>query len=270
MQTVLSTAMRSNLLSLQDTQSGIATAQARLSTGKRVNSALDNPSSFFTAAGLTNRANDLTRLQDAMGLGTKVIEAADKGIKAITKLVEQAQGLANQALQTSDATTRSTLATQFDALRTQIDQLAGDSGYNGTNLIGTGPDSLTVTFNEDGSSTLAVTGVALDSTGLAVAAAANAWVANADITAAVDDLSAGLNTLRANAATFGSNLTVVQNRIDFTKGLTQTLQAGSDLLTLADLNEEGANLLALQTRQQLGIQALSLASQSDQAILRLF
>lgn len=270
MQTVLSSAMRSNLLSLQDTQAGIAKAQSRLSTGKKVNSALDNPSSFFTAAGLANRASDLSRLQDSMGLATKVLEATDKGLKGITKLVEQMQGLANQALQTSDTATRATLATQFDALRTQIDQLAGDSGYNGTNLIAATPGSLTVTFNETGTSTLAVTGAASDSVGLGIDAAALAWAGNADITAAVTDLTAATNTIRARASTFGANLTVVQNRIDFTKGMTQTLQSGSDLLTLADLNEEGANLLALQTRQQLGIQALSLASQSDQAILRLF
>ncbi len=73
--------------------------QTRLATGKKVNSALDDPSNFFTASGLNNRANDLSRLLDSINLGVKTLEAADKGIKALTKLVETAQGAARQALQ---------------------------------------------------------------------------------------------------------------------------------------------------------------------------
>jgi flagellin-like hook-associated protein FlgL len=110
-----------------------------------------------------------------------------------------------------------------------------------------------------------------DATGdLGVAAAANAWVADADITAALDDVNAALTTLRTQAATFGTSLTVVQAREDFTKNLVATLQEGSAKLTLADINEESANLLALQTRQALSVTALSMASQAEQAVLRLF
>jgi flagellin-like hook-associated protein FlgL len=192
---------------------------------------------------------------------------------SVTGLVEQAQGLARQALQTSDATIRASLATQFGVIRTQIDQLAGDAGYNGRNVVNDNTaNNLVVTFNETNTSSLTIAGVDITTaaTGLDIAAAANAWAADADITAAQTDLDAAIIELRSNAATFGANLAIVQNRVEFTKGLINTLNAGSDVLTLADINEEGANLLALQTRQQLGIQALSLASQSDQAVLRLF
>jgi flagellin-like hook-associated protein FlgL len=83
-------------------------------------------------------------------------------------------------------------------------------------------------------------------------------------------LTVGLTRLRSQAQAFGSNLSTVQIRQDFTKAMINTLQTGSDGLTLADSNEEGANLLALQTRQQLSTTALSLASQASQAVLRLF
>src|SRR5437764_15101147 len=131
---VLSAAVRQNLLSLQSTADLLSQTQNRLASGKKVNSALDNPTNFFTAAGLNSRASDLNNLLDSMGTAIKTLEAADNGISSITKLVESGQALARQAQQTQVASERSSLAAQFDALRTQIDQLAGDAGFNGTNL----------------------------------------------------------------------------------------------------------------------------------------
>ena len=264
----LSAGVRQALSALQTTQTMQAEQQLKLATGKKVNSALDNPSSFFTAAGLSNRASDLSALMDSIGLGVKTVEAADTGIKGLTKLVDQAKGLARQALQTSDTTTRSTLATQFAEIRTQIDQLAKDSGFNGTNLLN--GDSLSVKFNEDASSKLDITGVPYDSAGLGIAAAAGSWATAANIDAALSDLDAATTTLRTQASTLGSNLAVVKNRQDFTKSMIDTLNNGSDGLLLADSNEEGAKLVTLNTRQQMSTTALSLASQSDQAVLRLF
>src|SRR5437764_3409744 len=126
---VLSAGVRSNLLNLQQTSDLITSTQTKLATGKRVNSALDNPSNFFTSQGLSNRAADLGALLDAMSTGINTIQAANNGITAITKLVQSAQSLAGQALQTAltDTATRASLASQFDAIRTQIDQLAGDA-----------------------------------------------------------------------------------------------------------------------------------------------
>jgi flagellin-like hook-associated protein FlgL len=264
----LSAGVRQALSSLQSTASEQTVIQNRLATGKKVNSALDNPSSFFTASGLSNRASDLGRLLDDMGQAVKTVEAADKGLKGITKLVENAQSLAKQALSTSDATVRASLATDFADVMTQIDEMAADSGYNGKNLLDS--DTLTVLFNEDGTSDFDIAGVDSSSTGLGIAAAANSWAADADIDAAVDDLTAAVTTLRSNAASFGTSLSIVQNRQDFTKGMIDTLNNGADQLTIADPNEEGAKLLALNTRAQLSSTALSLASQADQAVMRLF
>ena len=125
---VLSAGVRSNLLQLQQTSDLITRTQTRLATGKKVNSALDNPINFFTAQGLSVRANDLNALMDAMSTGIDTIQAANNGITAITKLVQSAQALVSQANQTADTNVRATLASQFDALLPQIDQLANDFG----------------------------------------------------------------------------------------------------------------------------------------------
>ncbi|HZT24678.1 MAG TPA: hypothetical protein VFA57_03135 [Pseudolabrys sp.] len=266
---VLSAGVRSNLLQLQQTSDLITQTQTRLATGKRVNSALDNAINFFTAQGLSTRANDLNSLLDSMSTGINTIQAANNGISAITKLVQSAQALVSQAQQTTDTTVRATLSSQFDELLTQIDQLAGDSGINGVNLLG--GNDLTITLNETGQSTVTITAVN-DTTGgdLAIANAANNWAGTADISTAATDLTTALVTLRTQSQALSSNLQTVQIRQDFTKAMINTLNTGADDLTLADSNEEGANLLALQTRQQLSTTALSLAAQADQNVLRLF
>jgi flagellin len=268
---VLSAGVRSNLLQLQQTSDLITSTQTKLATGKRVNSALDNPNNYFTAQGLDNRANDLNSLLDSMSNGINTIQAANNGITAITKLVQSAQSLVSQAQQTTDAATKTGLSVQFDALLGQIGQLASDSGFNGINLLA--GDVLTVTLDETGSSTTTVTGVDYSNANnapLSITNAANNWAASGDITAASSDLTAALTALRSESQTLGASLSVVQIRQDFTKATINTLQSGSDALTLADSNQEGANLLALQTRQQLSTTALSLASQADQNVLRLF
>ena len=93
----LTASMRSNLLSLQNTQSLMDMTQERLSTGKKVNSALDNPTSYYTSQSLTNRASDLSALLDSMGQGIQTIKAANEGIESITEFVQQAKSVANQA-----------------------------------------------------------------------------------------------------------------------------------------------------------------------------
>jgi len=169
--------------------------------------------------------------------------------------------------------TRTSLATQFNSLLTQIDQLAKDASYNGINLISSGDASnkLHISFNEKDTTSLDIQGVDLTTgtNGLAIAAAVNDFQTDADVTAAVTALTTATGKLRAQASTFGSNLSVVQNRQDFTKHLINILGTGSSNLTDADLNEEAANSQALSTRQSLGISALSLANQAQQGILQL-
>ena len=228
---VLSAGVRANLLQLQSTSATITNSQSKLATGKRVNTALDNPINYFTAQGLSNRANDLGNLLDSMSTAISTIQAANNGLTSITKLVQSAQALASQAQQTSDATVRSGLATQFNAIKTQIDQLAGDAGFNGINLLDKNNSSdLTVKLNEKATSSVTV--AAVDFTtggGLSINNANNNFGSSADITLASNDLTAALTTLRSQAQAFGSQLSTVQIRQDFTKAMVNTLQTGSGL-----------------------------------------
>jgi flagellin-like hook-associated protein FlgL len=471
----LSAGVRQNLLSLQNTAQLMATTQNRLATGKKVNSALDNPSNFFTSASLQSRGNDLSALLDSMSNGIKTLEAADNGMTSITKTVESMQSTLRQARQdksfqnasfsvalpaspvgteklsfsggsvgttavdialttsekstaaavspilvadngkqftvsdgttaTADITlatgddvddivgkinaattladngivasndngkiklssanntaitvangtttggatvlgfaaaetyvaktadqiaaaisanaaltgkvtassdngslritnnslgdltvagassgsvtgsgsstiggnnTRKSLVKQFNELRDQLNKTADDAGYNGVNLLR--KDKMKLTFNETGTSTMEIQvkdssdqAMAIDADALDIATALDTEFGSDDgIDSKLDTLGQALGTLRSQASSLGSKLSIVQNRQDFTKSMINTLQTGADKLVLADTNEEAANLLALQTRQQLSSTALSMASQADQAVLRLF
>jgi flagellin-like hook-associated protein FlgL len=265
----LSAGVRNNLLALQNAADLFTQTSNRLATGKKVNSALDNPNSFFTAQSLQGRASDLSNLLDAQSNAVQTVQAANQGITSIQKLVDSAKALANQALQTTDTATRSDLATQFGTLLTQIDQLAGDSGFNGTNLLK--GDNLTVTFNETGTASLSITGVTDTTAGaLSINAAVGAWATTGNVNSAIANLNTATATLRSQSKSFGSNLSVVQTRQDFTKNIINTLQVGADNLTLADTNLEAANLTALQTRQQISTTALALANTQNNQVLRLF
>jgi flagellin len=489
----LTKAVRSNLLSLQSTAAQMAKTQERLATGLKVNSALDNPSNFFTASALNSRAGDMGNLLDSMSSGISTIQAADNGLKSITKTVESMQSTLRQArqdksfktasysldtatigtasvknisfsggavgtsgvnvalntatasatpatltaaggtdatgdpdysalagesvtltdsngntasytftasatgqlaamqaafsaegftgtgtaagvnlsradgsnftvttsngaaatalgytsgdasadgveavtgavktvdalvteinsnssltdkvrasndngklrienLSTADLTVtgvgsagavdgtsgtgtiggnevRKNLVKQFNDLRDQLDKFADDASFNGINLLR--GDKLKLTFNETGTSTIEIqakeadgTATSINNTTLGITSAVDAdFDADSTLDSRLDALGDALGTLRSHSSSFGSNLSIVENRQDFTKNMINTLETGAANLTLADTNEEAANLLALQTRQQLSSTALSMASQADQAVLRLF
>ncbi|BBE74765.1 flagellin [Oharaeibacter diazotrophicus] len=279
----LGSGVRQNLVALQQTTDLMSQTQSRLATGKKVNSALDNPNSFFTASALNDRAQDLSTLLDDQGQAIQTLKAADEGITAISKLVEAAKAKANQALQSSSVTDRSKFASEYNDLLGQIEGIANDSGYKGKNLLK--GDDLKVVFNEKSGSSqnfLTISGIDYTDSSLTSASsglgltdvASGDWTAGSTgddaINTSIDSLTSALTTLRNQASTFGTNLTVVENRQNFTKSVINTLQSGADKLTNADSNEEGAKLLALQTRQSLASTALSLASQAEQNVLRLF
>ena len=457
----ISAGVRSAVSSLSSIQSQAQAIQGRLATGKKVNSAIDSPVNFFTAASLTDRSSQLTGLLDGISNGIQTIQAASKGIDAITKLVQSLQSTVKQAqadaaqnrptkagtalataaeatttskslkdialdkaiidvtggtaatadaatatssgdrgiatdadgvrfalsitsgsttydvafdganktvrdvvneinksgiatafvdekgqlnvkgngsekvqfgfatlgvtaasagaptpaeITTADTTaiaaaktatnsnaalgfigadataagaiagqnitsaTRSNLIQQYNDLRSQIDQLAKDAGYNGANLLQ--GDKLSIVFNEKtgaNQSKLDIQGSTLSADNLGITQATNTQLAgfvnfqnDADLDAATKSLTGALTSLKSLSSSLGANLSVAQTRQDFTKDLASVLTQGADNLTNADGNQEAANLLALQTRQQLSQTALSLSNQSDQAILRLF
>jgi flagellin-like hook-associated protein FlgL len=267
----ISAPIRANLLSLTNTTNLINKTQNRLATGLKVSSALDDASAFFQASALNNRASDLGTLKSNIDQAVSTIGAAIDGIESITSLVEQAKGLATKAKSSGDTTERSSLAAQYDNLLTQINDLARDSSYNGVNLIDGGSDTLTVDFNEDSTSRLTISHLKSNSSvgGLSIGSASNNFASDGDVDAALTAVNAALTELRTNASTLGSNNTVLQTRLEFTSSLVNTLESGAGKLTIADLNEESANLLALQTRQQLSTNALALSAQSERSVLGL-
>ncbi len=170
---------------------------------------------------------------------------------------------------TSASDQRADYQREYNETIAQIDTLARDASYNGVNLLF--GDNLKVVFNEDGSSMLNIDGVDFTSAGLGLLPLnGDEFQNNITTDAVLTRIDTAMRTLRTQAATFGTKLGTVETRQNFTKSLIQTLETGADNLVLADTNEEGANMLALQTRQQLSTTALSLSAQADQAVLRLF
>jgi flagellin-like hook-associated protein FlgL len=264
----LTSGMRSNLFSLQQTQTMMETTQTRLSTGKKVNSALDDPINFFAAQGHTQRANDLAMRKDEMSEAIQTIKAANNGIEAVTDMIASAKSLAQSALATSDASERGDLALQYNEVMDQIETVVQDSGYKGVNLLNDS-DELTVTFDPSGSSTITVS--AVDGTGaLADTDATASWADLADVTTDIGLLDDARDDLRVDAKGLSNALSTITTRQEFTSKMINTLEDGAANLVNADLNEEGANMLMLQTRQSLGTTSLSLASQAAQSVMRLF
>ena len=366
----LSSGIRQNLLSLQSTAANLTTTQEDLSTGKKVNTAFDNPTSYFQSQSLNNRASDLSNLLDQIGQAQQTLDAANNGLTSLTSLLQQALSTAQQAQAASNDTagsttgtvdlsgntlaagnlliatggttytvsivasaalstiesdinstaglgssgavsatddgsghliltgttpnttftasgaeqtafglsssavsgtssTRTTLQSNYNSLLTQIDQLASDASYNGVNLLN--GNNLTVNFNETGTSKLTISGVTFNSTGLGLSQiAAGGFQSSTTITTAENDINAAITTVRAQTETFGTNSSTIQTRQDFEQNMINTLQTGASNLVLADQNQESANLLTLQTQQQLEISALSIANQANQSVLKLF
>lgn len=272
-QVSLSAGSRANLISLQQTTNLLNTTQARLSTGKQVASSLDGASAYFASVGFLNRASSLSNIKDSLSTSLQTVKSASNAIDSITKIIQQAQGLTTSALQTTDTDVRSGLAIQFNDLLVQVNSLVNDATFNGSNLIGNVGISLVVYFNESNTSKLTITSTNLSintATGLSVGTAAANFISDSNVNTAVSQLATALTKLRTTSSGFGNNTSVITTRQDFTTNLINTLQTASDNLTLADTNEEGANLQALQARNSLGITSLGISGQLQQAILKLF
>jgi flagellin len=206
---------------------------------------------------------------------TTTNDAASSTLGAITGTATASGAAFNGltgAAPVADATSqsqRASLVAQYNNVLNQINTTAADSSFNGVNLLN--GDTLKLTFNETGKSTLSITGVTFNTAGLGLSSLASGtdFLDNASANKVISTLSAASSTLRNEASTLGSNLSVVQIRQDFNKNLINVLQTGSSNLTLADTNEEAANSQALSTRQSIAVSALSLANQSQQSVLQL-
>jgi flagellin-like hook-associated protein FlgL len=157
--------------------------------------------------------------------------------------------------------------TSYASLITQLNNMQNDAGYGGTNLLSSS-DSLTVHFGN--SHTLTISGFDSTASGLLMDTVATSWTSTSNIQSSIDKMDTALTTLRTNSQKLSTNLSIVNARNSWITDIASTLQSGADKLVNADTNQEGANILMLQTRQSLGTTALSLSSQQSQSVLRLF
>jgi len=202
---------------------------------------------------------------------TTTNDAASSTIGAIAGTATPFSGLTAAApiADPNSQAQRSSLVTQYNNVLAQINTTSQDASFNGVNLLN--GDTLKLTFNETGRSTLSITGVVFNATGLGLSTltAGTDFLDNSSANKAISSLNTASTTLRSEASALGSNLSIVQIRQDFNKNLISVLQTGSSNLTLADTNEEAANSQALSTRQSIAVSALALANQAQASVLQL-
>lgn len=265
---ILSSEARTGINTLRRFSSLFDKTSNRLATGLKINTANDGPTAFFTALSLFNRAESLNRVIDIISTKLGTVQAADTGLRALEGIVRVAQSVVDSAAALPEnSPERAARAVEFDGLRTQIDQLAADSSFLGVNLLR--GDSPVIEFNSDGSSSLTLPGSLSDSSGLGIAPAANGFQTNADISAARADLNGALGAIRSVSSRLSTSLAVSDIRREFSANLRNTLRAGADSLTLADLNEEAANLLAVRTRASLSAASFSITQRAQSNVLNL-
>ena len=281
---VLSLGTRQNLLALQQINQNMNTAQNHLATGLKVASAVDDAVKFFQSQSLENRATDISARKDQVDQGISTLTAATNGAQSVVTILQQMQGIINTA-KTQTATQRVSSATQFNVLSKQLNNLVNDTSYQGLNLINSTTSTLSLQFSIASTSTMKIHGFNLNLSKLITTlGGAASKAATLLVTAGFSKVSnktsifdKAFNTLQnavfaaqSDAQALGANVTFLQTRLTFSAQYMTTLQAGSDKLVVADVNQESTNLVTLQTRQQLSIQSLSIATQSEQAVLRLF
>ncbi|MCL2504638.1 MAG: hypothetical protein FWE93_00035 [Alphaproteobacteria bacterium] len=287
----LTAAARSNLQALQKTTSLLETTQLRLATGKKVNSANDDAVAFFASKGFLNTANNLATIKDTISTAVETLTSFNNTIESIAKVVSQLQGLVVQALGTTNTDTRLALSSQYDDLVVQMNHMILDATFNGVNMLNEGDttNQMIIYFNEDNSTALSIQGVGLltntvvtlaDGTNTATAAviatemaaidtAINAWANTTDLQSQQGALLTAMSFLTSEAAKFGGNATLLATRQTFTANMINSLSNASSRLTAADVNEEGANMQALQAQSQLGIVSLGVSGMLAGAILRI-
>jgi flagellin len=280
---ILGAATQQNLLALQNINTQLGTTQNALATGLAVSSAVDNAVKFFQAQSLNDRANDLSTRKDSIDQGISSVTTATQGIQSAITILQQMQGLV-QSASTDTAAQQKAAQTQFDTLAAQLNQLLNDTSYQGLNLINSSTSNLTLQFSQSSTSVLKVAGQNLlisksvagasKASHLATILAAKKFTAlsagTTVFTSIYNTLNNAIGTFQGAAQNLGSNVAFLNTRLSFTEQYISTLQGGANSLTVADVNTESTNLVTLQTRQQLAIQSLSIATQSEQAVLRLF
>jgi flagellin len=274
------------LQTLNSTNKGLDQVQKRVSTGLSVASTKDDSATFITAQNLRGRQGDLKAVTNSLGNAKSIVDVAVSGAEQISDAVNQMKTLAKQAADaTITDTQRASMDKAFSGLRDQINTVISSSEFNGTNLLNTDTTATgkvqALKSLADGDSTTAgyqadTLVVANQGMSLPTAAAAGKLTNASSLADAskATDANLGLDDYQTKVNSALSDLGVASQKIDkqmeFTSKLADTIESGIGNLVDADMAKESAKLTALQTKQQLGIQALSIANQGPQSIGQLF
>jgi len=260
------------LQNLNATNAELNVVQSRINTGKKVSSAKDNGAVWAIAQTQRSTSNALNAVKDSLQRGQSTIDVAIAAGESVSDLLGQ---MKEKALAASDATldtaSRTALNEDFKALRDQIAKAVSNADFNGSNMIKASGTTIAALANADGSSkiTVAAQSLALGGANVTVAAAGTIGTVTT-ATAMIATVTTSITNVGAALAKLGTGSKALDSHLTFVSKLQDALDAGVGNLVDADLAKESAKLQALQTKQQLGVQALSIANSSSSALLGLF
>ena len=261
------------LQNLQSTNAELATTQSRINTGKKVNSAKDNGAVWATAQGQRAEVGALNAVKDSLSRGSSAVDVSIAAGESVSDLLIQLKEKALSATDKSLTTSaRSALNEDFKAIRDQITTVVTNAKFNGVNLLdnSTGTAGYKALSNTAGS-TIKVAGENLSLGGANVTVTATTTIGTSTLaTTAMGLVNASLAKVSASLARLGTGSKSLETHSTFVGKLSDALEIGIGNLVDADLAKESARLQSLQTKQQLGVQALSIANSSSSILLGLF
>ena len=260
------------LENLNNTSQSLQQAQNIVSTGLAVSSAKDNGAVWAIAQGERSTVGALDAVKSSLQNGQSVIDVANSAGTTVSNLLTQMEQKALAATDTSlDTASRASLNSDFVALRNQITSTVQNATFNGVNLLNGSVTDITSLPNAQGTSVLTTVAQNLSLGGTIVSVSATATISTtANATTVLSAVESSLSNVDNALASLGTASTALDTHLNFVSNLQDTLTTGIGNLVNADLAKESATLQALQTKQQLGIQALSIANSSTQTLLSLF
>jgi flagellin len=260
------------LQNLNSTSSQLQMTQNIISTGLKVSSAKDNGAVYAIAQNQRATVSSLDAVTDSLNRNASVVDVAMSAGDSITDLLTQMKSKALAASDTSlDTTSRDAMQTDFNSLRDQITSTIANASFNGIDILDGSTATLSALANASGTATLTVQGQNMSLGGSIVTVGTSASFSTASSAAALlTTIDTSINKVSAALAELGTSSTALQNHITFVGKLQDSINQGIGNLVDADMATESSKLQALQTKQSLGVQALSIANQSTSTVLSLF
>jgi flagellin len=261
------------LQNLNATNMSLEQTQNRINTGLKVAGPKDNAAVYQIAQGLRADLSGMDAVKQSLDRASSTVDIAIAGGQSVSDLLNQMRAKAVAASDSGlDAASRAALNNDFNALRDQITTIVNNASFNGTNMLNASGGSVSAIVSPDGSSSLTVTAIDLTLGGANIGVTASTSLGTTYTTAqsVLTDIDTSIAAVNAALGKLGTGANAIENQRTFANKLSDTIQTGIGNLVDADLAKESANLQALQVKQQLGVQALSIANQAPQVLLSLF